>query len=201
MAVAAEGGVRGPGVLSALGGTSATGSASPTSGAVLPGLDGGSALDNPYLEHFSPGSGRARGIGSSTSATQSGRSPGGSRRARESPSSSTRILENLAAYSFPFFGRLAATTPALGRLAVRFNAPVLPVFAYPEPEGRYRIVYGPPLDLPRTGDAEATPVPRPVPPPSSKKPCAHVPPPGSGCTGGWRTCRTGRLGTESRGRV
>lgn len=55
----------------------------------------------------------------------------------------------------PFFGRLAATTPALGRLAVRFNAPVLPVFAYPEPGGRYRIVYGPPLEIPRTGDAEA----------------------------------------------
>jgi Kdo2-lipid IVA lauroyltransferase/acyltransferase len=55
----------------------------------------------------------------------------------------------------PFFGRPAATTPALGRLAVRFNAPVLPVFSYPEPGGRYRIVYGPPLQIPNTGDAEA----------------------------------------------
>jgi Kdo2-lipid IVA lauroyltransferase/acyltransferase len=55
----------------------------------------------------------------------------------------------------PFFGRPAATTPALGRLAVRFDAPVLPVFSYPEPGGRYRIVYGPPLQIPDTGDAEA----------------------------------------------
>ncbi len=55
----------------------------------------------------------------------------------------------------PFFGRLAATTPALGRMAVRFKAPVLPVFAFPEPEGRYRIVYGPPIEIPSTGDPEA----------------------------------------------
>lgn len=55
----------------------------------------------------------------------------------------------------PFFGRPAATTPALGRMAVRFNVPVLPVFAYPEPGGRYRIVYGPPLEASRSGDAEA----------------------------------------------
>ena len=55
----------------------------------------------------------------------------------------------------PFFGRPAATTPALGRLAVRFKAPVLPVFSFPEPGGRYRIVYGPPLEVPDTGDAEA----------------------------------------------
>ncbi len=55
----------------------------------------------------------------------------------------------------PFFGRPAATTPALGRLAVRFNAPILPVFAYPEAGGRYRIVYGPPIETPNTGDPEA----------------------------------------------
>jgi len=54
----------------------------------------------------------------------------------------------------PFFGRAAATTPALGSLAARLDVPVLPVFAYPEARGGYRIVYGPPLDAPRTGDAE-----------------------------------------------
>jgi len=55
----------------------------------------------------------------------------------------------------PFFGRMAATTPALGSIASRLDAPVLPVFAYPEKDGSYRIVYGPPLDIPSTGDREA----------------------------------------------
>lgn len=55
----------------------------------------------------------------------------------------------------PFFGRMAATTPALGRLAVRLKVPVLPVFAFPEIDGKYRVVYGPPVELPDTGDAEA----------------------------------------------
>ncbi len=50
----------------------------------------------------------------------------------------------------PFFGRPAATTPTLGVLATRMGVPVLPVFAYPGKDGRYRIVYGPPLE-PTTG--------------------------------------------------
>ena len=45
----------------------------------------------------------------------------------------------------PFFGQLAATTPALGSIVARLGFPVLPVFAYPRPQGGYRIVYGPPL--------------------------------------------------------
>ncbi len=55
----------------------------------------------------------------------------------------------------PFFGRPAATTPVLGSLAVRTGAAVLPVFSYPEPGGRYRVVYGPLLPVPSTGDPEA----------------------------------------------
>jgi KDO2-lipid IV(A) lauroyltransferase len=54
----------------------------------------------------------------------------------------------------PYFGKLAATTPALGSLAARLDVPVLPVFAYPEPEGRYRVVYGPLLDRPTSGDPD-----------------------------------------------
>ncbi|MGD8376622.1 MAG: lysophospholipid acyltransferase family protein [Acidobacteriota bacterium] len=42
-----------------------------------------------------------------------------------------------------FFGRPAATTPTLGVLAVRTGAPVLPVFSWPEADGRYRIEYRP----------------------------------------------------------
>jgi KDO2-lipid IV(A) lauroyltransferase len=40
-----------------------------------------------------------------------------------------------------FFGRRAATTSALAALALRTGAPVIPVFAFPLPGGRYRFVY------------------------------------------------------------
>ncbi|MBI4917885.1 MAG: lysophospholipid acyltransferase family protein [Acidobacteria bacterium] len=55
----------------------------------------------------------------------------------------------------PFFGRLAATTPAVGTLAVRMRVPVLPVFAYPLPDGTYRVVYEPPIEPHATGDEAA----------------------------------------------
>lgn len=59
------------------------------------------------------------------------------------------------AHFVPFFGRPAATTPALGTLACRLDVPVLPVFSYPVAGGRYRVVYEEPI-LPRKGmDQEA----------------------------------------------
>jgi KDO2-lipid IV(A) lauroyltransferase len=45
----------------------------------------------------------------------------------------------------PFFGRPAATTPVLARLSLRSGAPVVPVFAYPQPRGRYHLVIRPPI--------------------------------------------------------
>lgn len=42
-----------------------------------------------------------------------------------------------------FFGRPAATTPALGLLALKTGAPIVPVFGVPLPDGRYRITYLP----------------------------------------------------------
>lgn len=54
-----------------------------------------------------------------------------------------------------FFGRPAATTPALGRLAVRTGAPAVPVFSFPQADGSYRVVYGEPILPPDTGDREA----------------------------------------------
>ncbi len=44
----------------------------------------------------------------------------------------------------PFFGRLAATTPALGKIAARLKTPILPVFAVPEGTG-YKIIYEKPV--------------------------------------------------------
>jgi len=49
------------------------------------------------------------------------------------------------AHVVPFFGRAAATTPALGALAVRMMVPVLPVFAYPQEDGSYRVRYEEPI--------------------------------------------------------
>ena len=51
----------------------------------------------------------------------------------------------------PFFGRLASTTPALATLALRTGATVLPVCCLPEQDGRYRMIYEPPLTVERTG--------------------------------------------------
>lgn len=51
-----------------------------------------------------------------------------------------------------FFGRAAATTPTLGTLAVRTGAPVVPVFCWPQEDGRYRIAYLPEVHLDNTGD-------------------------------------------------
>jgi KDO2-lipid IV(A) lauroyltransferase len=53
-----------------------------------------------------------------------------------------------------FFGRPAATTRSLARLALRFGCSVIPVFSIPLPDGRYRIVYEPEVPLPRHGTDE-----------------------------------------------
>jgi Kdo2-lipid IVA lauroyltransferase/acyltransferase len=45
----------------------------------------------------------------------------------------------------PFFGHPALTTPVLARLSRRGGCPVVPVFAYPRPGGRYRLVIRPPI--------------------------------------------------------
>ena len=54
-----------------------------------------------------------------------------------------------------FFDRPAATTLALGVLALRTGAPVIPVFALPNGIGRYRLVYERPVDPPADDSPEA----------------------------------------------
>ncbi len=54
-----------------------------------------------------------------------------------------------------FFNRPAATTTALGALAARTGAPVIPVFALPLPDGRFRMVYEHAVDPPRGTDENA----------------------------------------------
>lgn len=54
----------------------------------------------------------------------------------------------------PFFGRPALTTPVLARLSLRTGAAVVPIAAYPEPGGRYRVVVRPAILPPENGDDE-----------------------------------------------
>ncbi|HKH47181.1 MAG TPA: lysophospholipid acyltransferase family protein [Thermoanaerobaculia bacterium] len=57
----------------------------------------------------------------------------------------------------PFFGRPAQTSPVLARLSLRTGAAVVPVAAFPEPGGRYRLIARPAI-LPPEGakDDDAT---------------------------------------------
>jgi len=45
----------------------------------------------------------------------------------------------------PFFGRMAATSPALALFQLKTGAPVVPVFVWPEAGGRYRVELEPPI--------------------------------------------------------
>ena len=54
-----------------------------------------------------------------------------------------------------FFGRPAATTPTLARVALKTGAPIVPVFGVPLPDGRYRITYLPEVEVAPTGNREA----------------------------------------------
>lgn len=54
-----------------------------------------------------------------------------------------------------FFGRPAATTSVVASLVLRTGAAVVPVFGLPEPGGRYRFVYAPPVAPPLDNSPEA----------------------------------------------
>jgi Kdo2-lipid IVA lauroyltransferase/acyltransferase len=54
-----------------------------------------------------------------------------------------------------FFERPAATTSTLAALALRTEAPVIPVFALPQPGGRYKFVYEAPVEPPSGEGPEA----------------------------------------------
>jgi Kdo2-lipid IVA lauroyltransferase/acyltransferase len=55
----------------------------------------------------------------------------------------------------PFFGRLAATTPTLALLALRTEAPVLPMFTRCEPDGTISVHVGSVVPTRPTGDRDA----------------------------------------------
>lgn len=53
-----------------------------------------------------------------------------------------------------FFGTPAATTPALAYFHIRTGAPILPMFCVAAPGNRYRMSFGPPVDVPLSGIEE-----------------------------------------------
>ncbi|HYT76068.1 MAG TPA: lysophospholipid acyltransferase family protein [Vicinamibacterales bacterium] len=54
-----------------------------------------------------------------------------------------------------FFNRPVSTTTALAAIALRTGAPVIPVFALPLPDGRFRVVYEHAVDPPKPDDPDA----------------------------------------------
>lgn len=55
----------------------------------------------------------------------------------------------------PYFGRAASTTPTLALLALRTEAPIVPVFARVEPDGTITVHIEPAVPTHPTGDREA----------------------------------------------
>ena len=53
-----------------------------------------------------------------------------------------------------FFGKKAATTRAIHQLGYKNEIPIIPVFCYPTPMGKYKIVYGPELEYQKSEDKE-----------------------------------------------
>jgi len=53
-----------------------------------------------------------------------------------------------------FFGKPAATTPALAFFHLRTGAPIVPMFCLPSRGNRYRFVFGPPLETALSGGEE-----------------------------------------------
>ncbi|CAN5869023.1 lysophospholipid acyltransferase family protein [soil metagenome] len=64
-------------------------------------------------------------------------------------------IQSVDAVYVDFFNRPAATTSALAALALRTGAPVVPVFALPQPGGRFRMVYEHPVPPPKADDPDA----------------------------------------------
>ena len=64
-------------------------------------------------------------------------------------------MQSADAVYVDFFNRPAATTSALAALALKTGAPVVPVFALPTPNGRFRMVYEHPVDPPAADNPDA----------------------------------------------
>ena len=63
-------------------------------------------------------------------------------------------IQDRSAVLIDFFGRPASTTSAIAALALHTGAAIIPVFALPLPDGRYRMVYEAPIEPPADDDRD-----------------------------------------------
>ena len=61
-------------------------------------------------------------------------------------------IQDRSAVQVDYFGRPAWTTSTIASLALHTGAPIIPVFAFPLPDGRYRMVYESPVAVPSADD-------------------------------------------------
>jgi Kdo2-lipid IVA lauroyltransferase/acyltransferase len=64
-------------------------------------------------------------------------------------------IQSADAVVIDFFDRPAATTSAVAALALRTGAPIIPVFAVRLADGRYRLIYEPPIEPPPADSPDA----------------------------------------------
>ena len=111
-------------------------------------------LDNPLLERLIE---RIRTRVGTRVLPRQGAMRGLLRAMREGDSVGMMIDQHISdrsAIRLDFLGRPASTTTAIASLALRFNAPIIPVFALPQADGRYRLVYEPPIEPPDDDDPD-----------------------------------------------
>ena len=63
-------------------------------------------------------------------------------------------IQDRSAILINFFDRPASTTSAIAALALRTGVPIIPVFALPLPDGRYRMIYETPVEPPDADDPD-----------------------------------------------
>ena len=109
-------------------------------------------LDNPYLEKMIE---RMRGRIGTRVVSREGAVRGLLRALKDRVSVGMMIdqhIQDRSAVVVEFLGRPAATTSTIAALALRTGAPIIPVFAIPTSNGRYRMIYEEPIEPPGAGD-------------------------------------------------
>ena len=111
-------------------------------------------LDNPLLDRLI---GRIRARLGTLAIPRHGAVRGLLKALRENHSTAIMIDQHMhgrRAVVVDFFGRPAATTSAAAALALKTGAALIPVFALPQPGGRYRMIYEAPIQAPSADDPD-----------------------------------------------
>jgi len=110
-------------------------------------------LDNPFLDRLID---RIRSRGGNRTIPKSGSALNIIRLLRRGEAVAFLIDQNVDWYEgvfVPFFKETACTSKALATLALRTGLPILPVYNFRRPDGRYQLIFEPEPQLIRTGDS------------------------------------------------